>query len=306
MEPTGRKTIPLIHDGRNRPYVLQLPQIAGTDPLPLLLELHGRVIDATRFDRLTGFGSLVDEAGFVLAMPSAVGELWNDGRSHSPKWVGEPDDVGYLDAVIGDASGRAAIDPARIYVVGMSNGAVMAGRFACERAERIAAVAQVAGTASASLLSGLRPGRPVPILNIHGAADRYAPYEGGIRHGLRARVVLRSASRASVGIEEWARFWVAANGALEGPAASELAPDTTIRIWQGPSGESDVVFYRIEGGGHTWPGSRFKLPAFLFGRTSRTFDATRVSWEFLARHDRHRPTISPDEGDHNGATTKRA
>jgi poly(3-hydroxybutyrate) depolymerase len=39
-----------------------------------------------------------------------------------------------------------------------------------------------------------------------------------------------------------------------------------------------------EGGGHTWPGSRITLPAFMFGRTSRTFDATRLSWEFLAAH----------------------
>lgn len=286
MEQAGRRTIQIAHDGQNRSYVLHVPPSLGAGPWPLLLELHGRGIDATQFDRLTGFGSLADEQGFVLAMPSALGELWNDGRSHSPKWPAEPDDVGYLVAVIDDVSARLAIDPGRVYVAGMSNGAVMAGRLACERAERIAGLAQIAGTAGAGFAAGCRPSRPVPVLNIHGAADRYAPYEGGNRHGFRARVVLRSPSGPGVGVDEWASFWVVANGALEGPVVTSLPPDTTIRTWRGSSHESDVAFYRIEGGGHTWPGSRFPLPALLFGPTSRTFDATKLIWEFLARHSR--------------------
>ena len=285
--PAGRHAVPLTHDGIDRPYLLQAPPAAGTagDRLPLVLELHGRGIDAETFDRMTGFGALAGEEGFVLALPSAVGEIWNDGREAAPKGR-RPDDVGYLTAVIDDATARLPIDPGRIYVVGMSNGATMAGRLACELAERIAAVAQVAGTAAAAVAATCHPARPVPILNIHGSADDYAPYEGGVRHSLRGRVVLRHAAGPSVGIDDWARFWTAANGALEGPVLSALPPDITIRTWHGPTPSADVTFYRIEGGGHTWPSSRFSLPALLFGRTSRTFDATRVSWDFLARHSR--------------------
>jgi polyhydroxybutyrate depolymerase len=251
-----------------------------------LLELHGRGIDAAQFDRLTGFGSLADEIGFVLAMPSALAEMWNDGRSHSPKWAREPDDVGYLTALIDDVCARSTIDPARIYVVGMSNGAVMAGRLACALSERIAAIAQIAGTAGVATAAAYRPSRPVPVLSIHGTADRFAPYEGGVGKELGARRVLRRAAGPMVGIDEWAGFWVAANGAPDDPVVGELPPDTTIRTWRGASNQSDVVFYRVEGGGHTWPGSRITLPAFMFGRTSRTFDTTRLSWEFLAAHKR--------------------
>ncbi len=290
MEPTkpaDRRAVPLTHDGIDRPYLLQVPPTAGTTEsrLPLVLELHGRGIDAETFDRMTGFGALAVGEGFALAMPSAVGEIWNDGRDIASKGR-RPDDVGYLTAVIDEAIGRAPIDPRRIYVVGMSNGANMAGRLGCELAERIAAVAQVAGTAGVAIVANCRPACPVPILNIHGSADDYAPYEGGIRHSLRGRVVLRHAAGPSVGIDDWARFWTAANGALEGPVLGTLPPDIKIRIWHGPTPLSDVAFYRVEGAGHTWPGSRFTLPALLFGRTSRTFDATRVSWDFLARHSR--------------------
>jgi len=285
-EPAGRQTIPLVHDGLDRPYRLQFPPNGGADRLPLLVELHGRGIDAVRFDQLTGFGALADEGGFALALPSAVGEIWNDGRNPAEGSNGRPDDVSYLASVIDNATARMPIDDRRIYVVGMSNGATMAGRLACELAERIAAIAQVGGTAAVAVAAGSHPSRPVPIVNIHGTADDYAPYEGGVRHSLRGRVVLRHSSGPAVGVDDWARFWVAANGAVGDPAVSALPPDTTIRAWHGPSPSSDVAFYRIEGGGHTWPGSRIALPGFLFGRTSRTVDATRVSWEFLASHRR--------------------
>ncbi|MGA2512103.1 MAG: PHB depolymerase family esterase [Candidatus Limnocylindrales bacterium] len=285
-EPTGRATIQLTSDGLDRPYLLQAPPNAGADGLPLLVELHGRGIDAVRFDTVTGFGALAAECGFALALPSAVDEIWNDGRVPTTEGDGRPDDVGYIAAVVDDAIARLPIDPRRVYIVGMSNGAAMAGRLACELAERIAAIAQVGGTAAARVAARSRPSCPVPILNIHGTADPHAPYEGGIRHSLRGRLMLRHGFGPAVGVDDWARFWVAANGAIRDAAVSAIPPDTTIRTWRRPSASSDVVFYRIDGGGHTWPGGRWWMPAFLFGRTSVTFDATRVIWDFLASHRR--------------------
>jgi polyhydroxybutyrate depolymerase len=87
-----------------------------------------------------------------------------------------------------------------------------------------------------------------------------------------------------VGVDEWARQWVEANNAVIGPELTLISPDTTIRSWRGVSSACDVVFYRVEGAGHTWPGSNVSLPRVLFGRTSRTFDATRVIWSFVSAH----------------------
>ena len=274
----------LSHDGRERPYLLHVPPNVSGERAPLLLELHGRGIDPTMFDRWTGFATLADEASFMLAMPSAVGEVWNDGRWHGTQWE-SPDDVGYLLALIDDVGARLPIDRRRIYVVGMSNGATMAGRLACEHAERIAAVAQVAGTAAMDVAAGCRPIMPVPILQVHGTADRYAPYGGGRASGLGARLFIRQRAGPCVGVDEWARLWVDTNRADDGPHSTMLPPDTTVRRWRGDSSASDVAFFRVDGCGHTWPGNRTWVPP-LFGRTSRTFDATRVIWDFLAAHRR--------------------
>ena len=283
MISTGSYTVALLHDGRNRPYLLHTPPAASLEGLPLLVELHGRGIDAAAFDRLTGFSSLADELGFVLAMPSAFGEIWNDGRDPAAAPV---DDVGYLEAVMDNVAVRLPIDRRRVYVVGMSNGAAMAGRLACELRDRIAAIAQVAGTAAAGVVVASRPGGPLPVLQVHGTADRYARYDGRPPRGLATRAVLPHPGGRSIGVDAWAQYWLARNGALGGPVVESISPDTTIRRWQGSSPASDVVFYRVEGGGHTWPGSTFYLPQILFGRTSHTFSATRVSWAFLAAHFR--------------------
>ncbi len=284
--PGGRTTVPLRHGGLDRPYLLQAPSGTAGERVPLVLELHGHGIAAARFDRMTGFGELAGEGGFVLAMPGAAAELWNDG-SIAPTSSGrvDVDDVGYLEAVIGDVSGRADIDPRRVYVFGMSNGATMAARLACQLPGRIAAIAQVAGTAAPDV-AGRCGVRPMPVLNIHGSADDYAPYDGGGGHDPDGRAALSHAVWPVMAVDDWAALWVRTNGASETPAVSELAPDTSIRSWSGTTPRSDVVFYRVAGGGHTWPGGRWALPRSVFGRTTRTFDAAAVIWDFLSAHQR--------------------
>ena len=262
--------------GRDRPYYLHVPA-AVVEPAPVVVELHGRGIDPRRFDALTGFSALADEVGFVLALPAAVAEIWNDGRD--PRRVEGPDDVAYLGAVIDDVCRRVA--GGRVYLVGMSNGAAMAGRFALECADRIAGIGQVAGTAAASIAASTRPSRPLAVIQIHGSGDEVAPYAGGTRRKLRARLLIRRSFGPSIGVDDWARLWVEALGAEDPPELTEVPPDTTIRSWRDSAGAPSVAFYRVTGAGHTWPGSRIRLPRLLFGRTSTTFDATRTIWGFF-------------------------
>ncbi|MFI5254282.1 MAG: alpha/beta hydrolase family esterase [Candidatus Limnocylindrales bacterium] len=281
--PAGTVEVGLRHQGRDRPYLLHAPT-TGQHRAPLLLQLHGRGIGPLMFDRWTGYSALADDEGFVLAMPRAIGEVWNDGRYRGSAWpeLDAVDDVGYLLAVIDDVMTRQAIDPARIYLVGMSNGATMAGRLAWEHAERISAIAQVAGTAAVDIAAEHHPAVPLPLLEIHGTRDRAIPYAGG-RAGPWMRLLMRHPASPVLGVDAWAQKWIERNGALGEPRLETVPPDLTIRRWRGPSPVSDVVFCRLDGGGHSWPGARVWMPPHL-GRTSRSLDATRFSWEFLSAH----------------------
>ncbi len=283
-KPDGFEPVVLDHAGSERGYLLRIPRPISESPVPLVVQLHGRGIGPAMFDRWTGFGELADEAGFALAMPSAIREIWNDGRYGDSTWNGhiEVDDVGFLLAVIDDVIEHHAIDPARVYLVGMSNGATMAGRVAWERPDRIAAVAQVAGTGAVGLISEHRPTVPVPLLQIHGTRDRFAPYAGG-RAGHWLRLFGRRPIVPNVSVDEWARVWVERNAAADTPLVEAVAPDITVRRWRGPGPASDVAFYRVEGGGHTWPGARIWIPPHL-GRVSHSMDAARVIWSFFLAH----------------------
>jgi len=49
-------------------------------------------------------------------------------------------------------------------------------------------------------------------------------------------------------------------------------------------GEAEVVFYIIEGMGHTWPGGKNRLPEWMVGKTTDKLNATDVLWEFFQGH----------------------
>jgi polyhydroxybutyrate depolymerase len=280
--PDRTVEVALRHEGRDRPFLLHAPASAAR-AAPLVVELHGRGVAPLMFDMWTGYTALSDEAGFVLVMPSAVGEIWNDGRSGGPV-RNRADDVGYLLAVVDHLVAAGTVDPTRVYLVGMSNGANMAGRLAWERPERIAAIGQVAGTAAVGVVGSPAPAAPVPVIQIHGTRDRANPYEGGRRSGVVMRLLVRGASGPVVSVDAWAERWVDVNRATAMPTEA-IGADVSVRRWSGPTTASDLAFYRIEGAGHTWPGARVWMPPHL-GRVSRTIDATRVSWAFLSAHQR--------------------
>ena len=63
------------------------------------------------------------------------------------------DDVGFFTILIENLSQEFTIDPHRIFVTGISNGAMMSYRLAIEISEKIAAIAPVAGAMPIDLLS---------------------------------------------------------------------------------------------------------------------------------------------------------
>jgi polyhydroxybutyrate depolymerase len=283
-----RTEVAFRHQGIDRPYLLQSPTGDAGDvggPVALVVQLHGHGISAEQFDGWTRFGELAEERWFALALPSARDEIWNDGRRPA---LDLPDDVGYVLGVIADIQVRLNVDPARIYAVGMSNGATMIGRLLCEGVGPIAAVAQVSGTVGADLAAGCRWDAPIPVLQIHGTSDPVSPYAGGTATGLVQRMTMIGRPRPlpGLGVEAWAKVCVAANHAAQTPEVSRPARNVSIRAWHGPTARSDVVFVTVSGGGHTWPGSRAYVPRLLLGAKSRDLDATRTIWDFFAAHAR--------------------
>jgi polyhydroxybutyrate depolymerase len=144
---------------------------------------------------------------------------------------------------------------------------------------------------------------PVPQLRasvtlIAGTADRTAPYAGGqlTRRGLSGLAMKRRAARngeqpgehIAAGAEDVMADWAAANGTSPGPVVEELPAPTpadlrvTRKTWERP-GCRPVTLYRINGGGHGWPGGPPSLPARGLGPIARHLDATGLLLDMASR-----------------------
>jgi polyhydroxybutyrate depolymerase len=268
---------------RRRRAVACVP--AGPPPAagwPLVLAFHGGQTHPELMRRFSGLDEFAAAGRAVVVYPAGTGSredilTWNGGNCCGQALVDQVDDVGFARELLVAVAGRLPVDPRRIHATGMSNGAMMAYRLAAEMADRIASIAPVAGPLA---LAAVAPSRPVPVLHFHGTLDQFTPLEGGVGR----RSVTRVSHRPVLdGLLDWVR----ADGCPPEPRREPVpCTDDGITVerftWGPGRAGSEVVFYRLEGGGHTWPG---RTPdSFFLGPSALSLDANALIWEFFARH----------------------
>lgn len=271
-------------NGFRRTYLLHVPEgCDGSRPVPLVMAVHGAFSSAGEMERFTGFSRMADREGFVALYPNGIGLFgwlrhWNSGHCCAKAREAGIDDVGFLDAVLADVTGRLNIDAERIYLAGHSNGGMMTYRYAAERSGRIAAAAVVAGTIGGKPSAAEPewrvpdPGSLVPIIAFHGTADPSVPYEGG--PDLRGRGLTWISADAS------AQFWADRNGCPSPPSATTLYDGRVqVMTWRPCSGGATTTLYKLNGWGHAWPGPYFKGEKEPY--PGDDFDAAAIIWDFF-------------------------
>lgn len=174
--------------GGDRPVTVRVP--AGYDPTkpaPLVMMLHGYGSANILTELYFPMHTIADEHGFFYVAPNGTfdshdSRFWNATDACCDFDHTNIDDVGYLMSLIADIQAAYNIDPARIYVMGHSNGGFMSHRLACDHAETFAAIASYAG-AVWSDPTKCNPTAPVGILQVHGTADTEVLYDGDIPEG---------------------------------------------------------------------------------------------------------------------------
>jgi polyhydroxybutyrate depolymerase len=239
--------------GETRSYRVHFPA-KGNGPYPIVFSFHGLNSNAEQEERLSQFSALADSAGFIAVYPDGIGAKW--------RFMGRSDaDILFTMAIVDKLAADRPIDRRRIYATGISNGAQMAWRLACDRPSAFAALGFVSG--GYFKVCGT-PARP-PIILFHGTSDRLLPYDG--------RGMLMPVRDFAIGWAEREGCSLASQGEV-----IYRKGDATGERWVCRPGE-EVDLYTLQGKGHSWPGS--SMPAWI---TSRDVDATAVMWAFFQAH----------------------
>jgi polyhydroxybutyrate depolymerase len=249
--------------GVAREYRVHLPA-GSARPNALVLMLHGGGGNPAAIAAHTRFDRIADRAGFIVVYPAARNRRWLDGRPGNER----SDDVAFLQKLADTVRAQHGIPAHRVFAAGISNGAMMSYRLACEAPGSVAAIGVVAGAVPVGLRAACGATSPVAVLALHGTEDRLIPFDGG-------------GSLLSVPAS------VSLLGARAG-CGTAGRPDTTDRVRDGTlvtrvaftGCAVPVQLLTIRGGGHTWPGGP-RVRARILGRTTREIDASEALWRFF-------------------------
>jgi polyhydroxybutyrate depolymerase len=259
-------------------------------PGPLLVVLHGSGSSgkdvATTF---TGLATRAPAAGVTAVFPDGWHGVWHIARPPP----GEPalDDAAFLVSLVRHLSGTP------VFLAGMSNGGGFAEHVARHGLLPVAGLFVVVGT----IREFSRQAQPVPrqrtaVTIMAGTGDHAVNYDGGPMRppGVGGWILRRRAARHEdlpserrvAPVETVARDWAEGNGIGGDPVVSQLPttagdPPVTRLTWSAP-GCLPVALYRIEGGGHGWPGGPQFLPVRAIGPIPRHLDATGILLEMVA------------------------
>jgi polyhydroxybutyrate depolymerase len=273
----------LTSGGMTRTYRVYHPATASAHPA-LVMMLHGGFGSGAQAESAYGWDAAAAQHGFVVVYPDGVARAWNAGRCCGRPYEEKIDDVAFLTAVIRDAEQHDGADPRRVYVTGMSNGAIMAYRLACEAPVAIAAIGPVAGDLEVPCAA---PHGPVSVLAIHGTADRNVPIAGGYN---TAGVTHTEHTSVAASLGRWRAI-----DRCAAPSVDRRPPLTTESSRCEGGEEVDLV--TVDGAGHQWPGgAQIARPAAarLLGldQPSTALDATAALWEFFNRHASRASAVS--------------
>lgn len=271
----------IMSGGVERSYQLIVPErYDGTKPLPIVFGLHSLTVDHRIVPGMSGFGDMDDRYDFIGVAPS--GRL---GGTNLPYWnaanTADNYDLTFLSELLDHLEKTLCVDTARVFSVGMSNGAQVSSLLACRMADRIAAIAPIAGVEYNEPCDGA----PVPVIAFHGAVDPIVPYGGG---GLNSVTIanqnfyrgeLPTDLATPVGVDESMRRWAEHNGCDATFVEERISPEVRKRTW--PNCAAPTVLYVVDNGGHAWPGK--PQPAFekAFGHGTSDIQATDLLFAFF-------------------------
>ena len=293
----GTHEFTLRHGDRERSYRVHVPpQARDGHPLPAVVSFHGGGGYASYLEAHSHLDETADREGFLAVYPNGTGKwrdrflTFNAGSCCGYAVDSHVDDVGFTLALLDDLARRTPLDRRRVYATGLSNGAMMAYRLAAEAADRIAAIAPIAG---GMVVDSFAPSQAVPIIHFHSLDDPRALYHGGLGppFPFTNRRVLHP------DMDQVLARWRARNGCPEkavkaatlagSPGTRDSGQTATQYVSSPCTTGAEIVLWNFTGVGHVWPGGeQGKIEGHFVGRGTHLVNANDEMWQFFKRFAR--------------------
>ncbi|MCY7410129.1 MAG: hypothetical protein LH473_07640 [Chitinophagales bacterium] len=270
-------------EGIKRTYHLAIPTTSNSKTkLPLVIVLHGGGGSGANMIRLTNFNSLAEEDTFLAVFPDGLNKGWNDGRIDET-FERKYDDVNFISLLIDHLVETHNADRNKIFLTGISNGAIFSLYLAYQLPGKIRAIAPVCGSIPVDYANGYSIALNTSVLIINGTADSLVKYGGGSiasKKGERGKVISTD-SMINILMRPYT---------CRAKLITQEFPDVSIKdhshalkyIYPSCGFPSQIILIKVIGGGHTWPGGVQYLPKFLVGNTCRDFNASSEIWKFFS------------------------
>lgn len=272
--PANAQLDTLMHNGKERYYLLKIPSGYSGEKTPMIIAMHGGLGSAMNLQDQSQLSVKCDDAGYIVVYPEGVKSplgirTWNAGVCCGYAAQNNIDDVGFISKLIDEIKTKVNIDTTRVYATGMSNGGFMSYRLACELSDKIAAIAPVAASMT---VSNCVPKRPVPTIHFHSKKDESILYQGGVGNGLSKHYnpPLDSIFHA-----------FSQHFKCKDSASRVVAGKFGHTKWSTCSCNAAIDYYLTEDGGHSWPGGKKTV---IGDDVSMFVDASGLMIEFFNHH----------------------
>jgi poly(hydroxyalkanoate) depolymerase family esterase len=261
-----------------RDYKLFIPPTDGTHPLPLVVMLHGCTQNPDDFAAGTGMNDTALGHGFFVLYPAQSQQAnpqrcWNWFKhNHQGRGRGEPE---LLAGMTRDVMARYAIDPARVYVAGLSAGGAMAAIMGDAYPDIYAAVGVHSG-----LATGIAKDLPSALGAMKGGGSRPFGAASGV-----PTIVFHGDADATVHPGNGEHVITASAGTINGEVEKGISPggrSYTRRVHRNAKGEVVAEHWLVHGAQHAWSGGSPKGSY----TDPRGPDASEQMIEFFMKHPR--------------------
>lgn len=277
---SGGYTLKMTINNLDRYFKVHIPKSFSKDKKnTVIFALHGGGgnMEIQSNDEYYNLISFSEKNNTVMVFPNGFSEFksgkfatWNAGTCCAKARDQKIDDVKFIKNIYSFLETKLKMDKKKVFAIGMSNGAMMSYKLACEMPDVFAGIAAVAGTDNTV---NCEHASPISLIHFHAKNDDHVLFEGG----LGPKAINKEAESNFNSVDYSIKKWLKINKCTNDKKRIVNLKDAFCDLYSKCSNKTKIQLCVTQNGGHSWPGGKK-----ILGTTpTSTISANEILWEFF-------------------------